>query len=75
MNGNRKISKRFKKAGNRKELEKLLENCKHLLNESWCMINEEVCHKAIGQGKCTVVKQYAKTHTLGDLKHGNSNKS
>ena len=74
MNGNRRMSKKFKKAGNRKELGKLLENCKHLLNESWCMINEEVCYKAVSRGKCPLVKAYAKTHTLGDLKNENSHR-
>lgn len=67
MNRNRKASKKFKKSGNKAELEMLVNNCNHLLNDSWCMVSEEVCHRTIQNGKCKVVKDYARTHTIGDI--------
>jgi len=67
MNRNRKTSKKIKRSGNKAELEMLVSNCNHLFNDSLCMVGEEECHKVIQAGKCKVIKDYARTHTIGDI--------
>lgn len=70
MNANKKLSRKVKKPGNRKELEFLFENCKNRSMKgdvSFCE-NGFLCKTLISEGECSLMIEYAKTHTLGGLK-------
>jgi len=70
MNKNRKLSRKVKKRGSKEELEYLFKNCGSRTEQKGISVCENgfSCKALIAEGECSLMIEYAKTHTLGDLK-------